>query len=78
MVLQEPEPSIGVARHDDSAVVIEALVWCRTEDYFATEYYMKEAVKKAFDEGGIDIPFPQMDVHIKGGENVDKEAAHRC
>lgn len=78
LVLHEPEPSIGVARHDDSAVVIEALVWCRTEDYFATEYYMKEAVKKAFDEGGIDIPFPQMDLHIKGGENVCKEAAHRC
>ena len=64
MTLKENPPSIGVRRHDDSAVVLELLAWCRTEDYFKTDYYLKEEVKKAFDEEGIAIPFPQVDIHM--------------
>jgi small conductance mechanosensitive channel len=26
---------------------------------------MTEAVKAAFDENGIEIPFPQLDIHVK-------------
>ena len=66
MILQEPAPIIGVKRNDDNAVVIDLLAWCETDEFFNAEYYLKEEVKKAFDENGISIPFPQIDVHMKG------------
>ena len=40
-------------------------VWAKGEDYWDAMYFMQEYVKKAFDQEGISIPFPQMDVHIK-------------
>ena len=65
LVLKEPAPIIGINRNDDSAVVLDLMAYCRTEDYFDTGYYLNQYVKKAFDENGIQIPFPQMDVHVK-------------
>ena len=65
LVLKTPEPSIGVRSNDDSAIVLDLLAWCRTEDYFKTEYYLLEEVKKAFDAAGITIPYPHMVVQIE-------------
>ena len=65
LVLDDPAPSIGVKRQDESAVVLDLLAWCKTDDFFNAGYYLKEEVKKAFDEAGIEIPFPQVDVRIK-------------
>lgn len=65
LVLDDPAPSIGVRRNDDSAIVLELLAWCQTEDYFKTGYYLNEKVKPAFDEAGITIPYPHMEVTVK-------------
>lgn len=65
LVLKQPAPIIGINRNDDSAVVLDLMAYCRTEDYFDTGYYLNHHVKQAFDENGIQIPFPQMDVHVK-------------
>ena len=40
-------------------------VWCDTDDYWPLYYEMQEKVKNAFDEAGIEIPFPQIDVHMR-------------
>lgn len=64
LVLKTPEPSIGVRSNDDSAIVLDLLAWCRTEDYFNTEYYLLEEVKKAFDADGIKIPYPHLVVQM--------------
>ncbi len=40
-------------------------VWCQAPDYWTIYYDINETVKKEFDTQGIEIPFPQMDVHIK-------------
>ena len=42
-----------------------ARVWCKNEDYWSVYFDLNEGVKKAFDEKGIEIPYPQMDVHVK-------------
>lgn len=41
------------------------MVWCKTADYWTVYFDMLESVKKAFDENGIEIPFNQLDVHMK-------------
>ena len=55
---------IGVANHGDSAIIMDVKAWCETDDYWDVEFDLTENVKKAFDENGIIIPYPQMDVHI--------------
>ena len=64
-IFAEPTPLVGVANHGDNAVMLDVKVWCKTDDYWDVKYFLEENVKQAFDENGIDIPYPQMDVHIK-------------
>lgn len=64
MILREPEPLIGVASHGEHGILLDLKVWCSTSDYFDVKYYLEENVKIAFDEAGISIPYPQVDVHI--------------
>ena len=64
-ILTEPEPIAGVASHGDNAVILDLKVWCFTENLFDVKYYLEENVKLAFDEAGIGIPYPQMDIHIR-------------
>jgi len=42
--------------------------WAKTSDYWAVLWDTTEAVKLRFDEEGISIPYPQMDVHFDKGE----------
>lgn len=64
-ILAEPAPVIGVASQGEHAVTMDLKVWCSTSDYFDVKYFLEENVKLAFDEAGIEIPYPQMDIHIK-------------
>jgi len=64
-IFKEPKPIIGVAGQEDNHISIDLKVWCKTEDDWRVKYFLEENVKLAFDEAGITIPFPQMDVHIK-------------
>lgn len=63
-ILAEPAPIVGVASHGDNAVILDLKVWCSTESFFDVKYYLEENVKLAFDEAGIGIPYPQMDIHL--------------
>ena len=54
-----------MGRHGDSSVSIDTLVWVKNNDYISTRYNLLEKVKEAFDQNGIEIPFGQLDVHMK-------------
>lgn len=66
-VLTDPAPYIGVAELGASSVDLHVRPWVATADYFTTMCDLKEQVKLAFDEAGITIPFPQMDLHTRAG-----------
>ena len=53
----------GVQALADSSVVLRCRVEVREEDIFAAQRRLNRAVKLALDEGGIEIPFPQLVVH---------------
>lgn len=57
---------IFVSELADSSVNFAVRPWCKTEDYWTVYFYMHENIKKEFDKSGVGIPFPQMDVHMKG------------
>ncbi|MDD6648166.1 MAG: mechanosensitive ion channel family protein [Firmicutes bacterium] len=65
MIHKTPAPLIGVANHGSNAVILDLKAWCNTDDYWDVKYFLEENVKLAFDEQNIDIPYPQMDVHLK-------------
>ncbi|MBR0598779.1 mechanosensitive ion channel family protein [Sinanaerobacter chloroacetimidivorans] len=64
-IFDDPAPLIGVSGHGQNSVTIDLKVWCKNSDYWDIKYYLEEQVKLAFDEAGITIPYPQLDVHIK-------------
>ncbi|MDR2291937.1 MAG: mechanosensitive ion channel family protein [Prevotellaceae bacterium] len=64
-ILNEPATSTFVSSLADSCVVITLRSWTKTEDYWTVKYNMNENVYNAFNEQGIDIPFPQMTVHMQ-------------
>ncbi len=63
-IYDNPEPVIEVTELGGSSVNFDVKVWIDTADYWKVYYGMKEAVKLRFDEEGIGIPYPQMDVHM--------------
>lgn len=63
-VLKDPAPLIAVAELADSSVNFNVRPWCSSSDYWSVFYDTHENIKIAFDEQGISIPYPQMDVHV--------------
>ncbi|MDE6888987.1 MAG: mechanosensitive ion channel [Eubacterium sp.] len=68
--LADQPVDIFVSELADSSVVLGCRFWVRSEDYWQTKWDTLEAVKLTFDENGIEIPFPQIDVHIKQQEKI--------
>lgn len=64
-VLKDPAPFIRVVEHGASSINIVTRVWVFNSDYWDVHFDLLESVKKAFDEKGIEIPFNQLDVHVK-------------
>ncbi len=62
-VLAEPEPLIAVGELGASSVNFFVRPWVKTDDYWDVKFALTEKIKIAFDENGISIPFPQMDIH---------------
>lgn len=65
LILHDPEPFVRLSACASSSMDFTARLWCKNEDYWTVYFDMLESVKKAFDEQGIEIPYPQMDVHVK-------------
>lgn len=63
-ILQDPEPLIAVGELADSSVNFNVRPWVNTADYWTVRFDLNERIKLAFDENGISIPYPQMDVHL--------------
>ena len=64
-VLKEKDVTIGVAELADSSVNLVFRPWVNSSDYWPTKFDLTEKIKNRFDELGIGIPYPQMDVHIQ-------------
>ncbi len=64
-VLKDPEIFIGLGEMADSSVNIVTRVWTKTEDYWGVFFDVNEKIYEVFNKEGIEIPFPQMDVHVK-------------
>ncbi|WP_457747690.1 mechanosensitive ion channel family protein [Sulfurimonas sp.] len=62
-ILKEPEPFVAVSELADSSVNFVTRAWVKSDDYWGVHFDLLEKVKLTFDERGISMPYPQMDVH---------------
>jgi small conductance mechanosensitive channel len=71
-LLSDPAPTIAVAELADSSVNFVVRPWVATGNYWPTRFDLIENLKKALDANGINIPYPQHDVHLFTQDKEDK------
>lgn len=64
-IMDNPAVMIELIKLNNSSVDITVRAWVKTPDYWPVFFAMNENVYKTFAEEGLNIPFPQMDVHLK-------------
>lgn len=68
-ILKDPEVFIAVAELADSSVNFTVRAWVNAADYWPVYFAMNENIYKTFNKEGLNIPFPQMDIHIHQQNN---------
>lgn len=63
-ILKDPAPFVAVSELGDSSVNFTVRAWVKSPDYWGVFFQMNEKVYNTFDKEGLNIPYPQMDVHV--------------
>jgi len=64
-ILKDPKVFIAVAELADSSVNFTVRAWVNAADFWGVYFAMNENVYKTFAKEGLNIPYPQMDIHIQ-------------
>lgn len=64
-VLDDPEPGVVITALADSSINLQLRAWAKTEDYWAVKGDLTKGIYELYTREGIEIPFPQLDVHLK-------------
>ena len=62
---KDPAPFVTFEGFGASSINFKLRFWVRRENYFDSQMNLAMRIKKRFDEEGIEIPFNQLDVHLK-------------
>lgn len=62
--LEEKPPFAAVSEYGDSAICYILQVWCKTADFWTTTFEVNKNVKAAFDENGVTMTYPHLNVHL--------------
>ncbi|MFO8071962.1 MAG: mechanosensitive ion channel family protein [Polyangia bacterium] len=63
LCLADPEPVLFFVGYGDSALEFQFSAWAATSNFFELKTSMYEQVKIAFDEKGVEIPFPHVSIY---------------
>lgn len=61
----EPKPEAGLESYGDSNINYTLYVWCDAADYRTTLFAVNQNIKAIFDEKGISMSYPHMNVHLE-------------
>lgn len=65
LLLDAEDRIVYVAELAESSVMLGLRGWASSDNYYNALWSVNEQIKLAFDEAGIEIPFNQLDVHVK-------------
>lgn len=63
--LDDPAIFVAVTNYGESAIEYTLRIWCRTDDYWPANFLIKKRVKEIFDREGLEMTYPNLNVHIK-------------
>lgn len=63
-VLKDAQMNVFVAELADSAVMLGVRAWVKNDEFWPAKWRLLENIKLEFDENGIEIPYPQMTIHM--------------
>jgi len=64
LVLKENDVFVKIASYDESQITLKLRVWVNASDYWTVYFDLINKAKEVFDANNIEIPFPQLDIHI--------------
>ncbi|MGQ9483792.1 MAG: mechanosensitive ion channel domain-containing protein [Desulfosoma sp.] len=81
LVYKQPEPSVLFVDFGDSALIFRLRVWTTVPVCLQVETDIRFEINRLFQERGIEIAFPQLDVHLKtasvtGGDGTPSFRGH--
>jgi small conductance mechanosensitive channel len=65
LALADPEPNIKISEYKDSGIEIIVRPWVLSDNYWQLKFELLESIGRELRRQGIEIPFNQIDVHIK-------------
>ncbi len=65
LVLDDPAPSVVISALSDSSINLQLRPWAKTGDYWTVKGEITKKILDTFRSEGIEIPYPQLDVHLK-------------
>ncbi|MGM0510028.1 MAG: mechanosensitive ion channel family protein [Thermoplasmatota archaeon] len=68
MVLDDPQPNVTVNELADSSINLTLKPWSENEDYWKLKHDLTKIIYNEYNKAGIEIPNPQMDVHLDKGK----------
>lgn len=63
-ISKDKKPKVGLSEFADSSINIYARAWCKQDDYWDAMFGVNKKIFEEFNKNGINIPFPQRDVHV--------------
>ena len=63
-ILKDEEIFARVTAYNDSNITYQVRGWCKTDDYWTAYFDLMEAVKAAYDQSGVTMTFPHINVHL--------------
>ena len=65
LALKDPAPFARLTKQSESSIDFTLRVWTKSGDYWTVNFDLLETINNRFEKEGIEIPFNQLDVHIK-------------
>jgi small conductance mechanosensitive channel len=62
--LEQPGITVAVDSYGESAIEYLLLIWCKTEDFWATKFAVTENIQQIFAQHGVQMTYPHVNVHL--------------
>ena len=73
LTYDDPAPLVHISAYQDSAIEYLVRVWCDNENYWTVYFDLMDGLKPAFDQAGIEMTYPHVNVHMMRETKTEEE-----